>query len=570
MVAVAPGWGVVTLGRLSLRESYAVTEDNARTLQVTGQTSVAGLSGDQVERIYHDLMGLQDQFIPVTFQRKGFLSGYYTVQAVKCAHADYTGRLVSWAAKPVVLNWELACQRVGPSSVIDVEARLSGPKTRVNDFGLVGEIVHAPPVGHYGYTTGGTVPPSIVRASADGNITVYRQIPEGAHPRYGCDPALFGGGRVRFLDSFGEERSGIERSTPAAGWSLSNGLVRISPALSGGLFTVESWTGSVWSSRTWDVRRNGVSVAPLTDVDLLHNTHDTVVLRLTTALSPGRVVNDLQLRRGSRMVELYVQSDTSATLAVRLGTAEAGVAGTGIVSSAGEDADGGQYVIGSARTASSDLTNGGLSLANTASLACFLGAVPAATPLDNYTFETNVTGWTATGGTLTQSSTFAKYGTFSARLVTDGTSSTASMATSPLTITPVTAYTVGCWVRCANGRSVTVEVDWRNAGGGVISTASIPMTLPPNTWTPVLRQLASPALAASAVLRVKIAQTIPWSSLSGNLWSSLATWQRPVAFVETIYVDQAAFRPTLSGDTPADMLIQNLGSVSELVTGVRR
>lgn len=568
---VTPGWGTLQLGRLTVRERFGVEEDDTRALRVTGQTSVAGLSGEQVERLYHDLMGLLDQFIPVVFSRKAHLTGYYTVTAVKLTYADYSGRAVSAFTKPVVLDWEITCQRVGPGSVVDIEARLSGPKTRVNDHGLLGEIVHAPPIGHYGYTTGGTVPPSIVRASGDGPVTVYRQLPADTHPRYGCDPALFGGGRVRFLDAYGEERSGIERATPVGGWELSNGIVRVRPAASGGLLEVGSWTAAGWVTRVWDVRRNGASVAPLTDVDLLHNTYDTVVLRATTALSPGRVVVDLLLRRGSRVVEMFVQSDTAATLSVRLATGEAGVAGTGIVSSAGEDADGGRWVVGSARTATADVTSGGLSKANTTGLAVFLGAVPAADPLNsNYSFETGTTGWTATGGTLTQDATQFKYGTKSGKLVTDGTSSTASVQTTPIAITPVTAYTVSAWVRCPNGRAVTIEVDWRNSGGSVISTTTIPMSLPPNTWVPVVRELASPAAAVSVVLRAKIAQTVPWSSLAGTLWSALATWQRPIAFVETIYLDAAAVRPTLPGDTPADMLTQHLGSVAEVVTGVRR
>lgn len=568
---VNPGWGTITLGRFSLRETFTVAEDDTRMLVLTGQTSVAGLTGGQVERLYHDLMGLKDQFTPITFLRKAFLSGYYQCKTVKATYADYTGRAVSPYVQPVVLDWELTCMRIGPASVVDIEARLSGPQTRANSFGLLGEIVHAPPVGHYGYTTNGSVPPSIIRASSEGAVTVYRQIPPDTHPRYGCDPALFGGGRVRFIDGHGEERTGIERFTHPAGWVLSNGIVQLTPAVGGGLFAIGSWTGSGFASRVWDVLRNAVSVAPFTDVSVLHNAYDTVIIRMTKALAPGRVVVDAQLRRGARTVELYVQTDTSATLKVVLFTGEPGVAGVGTVSSAGEDLDGGRYLIGSAKTATADTAAGGLSLAATTELAVFLGAVPAAAPLNsNYSFESGTTGWAATGGVLTQDATQFKYGTKSGKLVTDGVAATAQVTSTAIAITPVTGYTVGAWVRCPNGRSVTVSVDWLNVASGVISTVAFPITLPPNTWVPLLRQITSPALAVSAVIRVTITQTTPWSALAGRLWNTLLTWQRPIAFVETLYVDAAPLRPTLAGDTPADMLAQNLGNCAELTTGVRR
>lgn len=569
---IMPGWGTVTLGRLALRETFAVAEDDTRSLAVSGQTSVAGLTGDQVERIYHDLLGLAGQFIPVTFEHKAFLSGYYQVGAVKTNYADYSGRAVSGFAKPVVLDWQLDCQRVGPASVIDIEARLSGPQTRRNDFGLLGEITHTPPVAAYGYTTGTSVPPSIVRASSEGPVTVYRQIPPDTHPRYGCDPAQFGGARVRFVDSFGEERSGIERYTPPAGWVLSNGIVQVTPAVGGGLFTVGSWTAAGWAFRTWDVLRNGVTIAPFDDVDLLHNTYDTVIIRMTRALSPGRVVVDALLRRGARMVELYVQTDTTSTLKTVLHTPEPGVAGTGTVSSAGEDLDGGRYVIGSARTATPDLTNGGLSVANATALAAFLGAVPAAAPINpNYNFETDVSAWTPTGGTLTQTTEQAKYGTHSAKLVTSGTATTASVTSDAVAVTPATSYTVGMWLRCPHGRSATVTVQWLNPSNTVVGTVTVsPVVLIPDVWVPVLRDLASPATATKVKVTATVAQTIPWSSLAGHAWNTLATWAQPITFSETLYIDQAVIRPALGGDTVADMMAQALGACAELVAGVRR
>jgi hypothetical protein len=572
-VALLNGWGSVTIGRITLRETFTVAEDDTREMTISGETSVSGLTAEQVERIYEDLLGMQDQFVPIVWSDKAFLSGYYTVTKVQNNYSSYTPtRVASAYRRAVVLGWTLNVQRIGPNNVVDIESRLSGPRTRYNDFGLLGEITHAPPVAAYGYTTDGTVPSSVTRASADGPVTVYRQIPPDTHPRYGCAPADFGGGRVRFVDAYGEERSGIERNTPAAGWTLSNGIVSVTAVASGGLLAVASWTGSGWATRVWDVLRNGVSIGPLTDVDVLHNTYDTVIVRITKALAPGRVVVDITLRRGCRMVDVYVQADSSATLAVRLATPEVGVSGVGEVSSVGEDLDGGRYVIGSPRTAKQDLINGGLSLVSTEALGVFLGAVPAHTPINpNYDFEAGVTGWSGVGGTLSGSTEQARYGTHSAKLVTNGTSTTASIVSDPIPISPITSYTVACWLYCPHGRAAVVTVDWLTPSNTVISTVTIsPVVLIPNVWIPVLRDTNSPAGATKVRLTATIQQTIPWSALAGRAWNTLGTWQQPISFSETMYLDQAVVRPALGGDTVPDMLTQAIGSVSELVTGVRR
>lgn len=569
---VTPGWGTITLGRLVLRETFDLTDDNSRVLQLHGQTSVAALTFDQVERIYDDLYGLTDQVIPITWSDKAFLNGYYQVATVKTTYSSYPSQLTASAFdKPVVLDWELTAQRIGPVNTIDLESRLSGPQTRQNDYAALGEIVHAPPIGHYGYTTGGTVPPSVTRQTAEGPITVYRQIPPSINPRWGCQPQNYVGGRVRFLDSFGEERSGTDRSLPSAGWELSNGLVRVRPGASGTL-EIGSWTAAGWKTREWDVTRGGSSTAPWADVSLLHNTFDTVILRMTTAPTGlGRTTTDIQLRRGARMAELFVQSDTSATLAVKLHTPEPGVLGTGVLSSIGEDADGGRYVLASAKTGTYDVAGGGLSKTNTALLAVVLGAIPAADPLNaNYSFESGTTGWTGVGGTLTQSTDQAKYGTHSGKLVTDGTSLDASVVSTNIAVTPVTKYTFAAWVFCAHGRSATATISWRNPSNTEVGTVTKPLNLLPSTWAPVLLDVASPASATQAVLTIGIHQTTPWSAINGLAWNTLLTWQRPIPFVETIYVDSAPLRPALPGDSVADMFTQALGAVAEVVQGVKR
>jgi hypothetical protein len=99
-----------------------------------------------------------------------------------------------------------------------------------------------------------------------------------------------------------------------------------------------------------------------------------VTLRLMKDRAPGRTVLDLSLRRGSRVVEAYLQTDTATTLAWYRSATEAGTAGTGYVSATANDGAGNRYLIGSSKTFTNNL-NGGLSASATRTLDTFIGAV---------------------------------------------------------------------------------------------------------------------------------------------------------------------------------------------------
>ncbi|HEY0400074.1 MAG TPA: hypothetical protein VGF00_16875, partial [Acidimicrobiia bacterium] len=89
-MVISNGWGSVTIGRITLRETFTVAEDDTREMTITGETSVSGLSADQVERIYEDLLGMQNQFVAIVWSDKAFLSGYYTVTKVQNNFSSYT------------------------------------------------------------------------------------------------------------------------------------------------------------------------------------------------------------------------------------------------------------------------------------------------------------------------------------------------------------------------------------------------------------------------------------------------------------------------------------------------
>lgn len=373
-------YGTVQVGRLALTEALSAYDDkvnattDVRTASITGQESLPPLTALQLARIQDDVPGLLGALVPVTFRDKADRNGYYQVR-------DVGAKLFSWTGEVVTCDWNLTLTRVGTDTEVDLESRLSGSATRNNSFAATGERWHAPPIGHYGYWTGSTQPSTVVRTGADGAMTVYRGLPTGVsptiNPRWGCPVAAYLSGRVRVLDVNGLERTGSNWTTPASGWELSNGLVRVKPLASSGLLEISAYTGGDWQAKSWDVLSGGSTIGAFDSMSVLHNEPEMVVLRLLRSQSPGRITVDVTLRRGSRFAELYVQAAFSSTLKVVRASTEAGTAGTGYVRATVNDGAGNRYIVGSALTHTADTTNGGLSLAATTTLDAFVGVIAA-------------------------------------------------------------------------------------------------------------------------------------------------------------------------------------------------
>lgn len=397
-----PGlYGTVQLGRMSLLDadfSAALSPD--KSMKVTVQAASSMMSNAAVERRGHDMLGLRDQLVPVVFSDKTSLTGMCRVTDIDLTHWSYPGNV---GRRVVVATATLTMQRIGGANAVEIESRLAGAQTRSNDHNVVGTRWHAPAGGHAGYWAGAAVRPS-VRHGADGPLVVYRNIPDRTYPRWTSIPEAFGNGRVRFLDAAGEERTGIDLplplSAPTGGlfpadtlypaeglfpaaptfdvpaWTLSNELIRITPVTTGGLFSIATYSGGAWQAgKVWDIRTADGSIGPISGINLLHNTYDTVVLRLFVDTWPGSIVVDLVVRRGAPFVEVRVETPTAGTITIRRGTAEAGASGTGHVAAAANDAGGNRYVIGSTRSFTADLTRGGISKAGVAALDAFIGTV---------------------------------------------------------------------------------------------------------------------------------------------------------------------------------------------------
>ncbi|MEV6504786.1 hypothetical protein AB0M61_01525 [Streptomyces sp. NPDC051642] len=370
----AYGWGDVQLGRIPLRETFDVAEagGDARTLDLDGQESYPPLTRAQVIARHDGINSLTaGQVIPLTFTDKPERNGYYTIKNSSSTYTEPGDEVVT-------ADWKVSLERVGSDAETDLQSRLTGA-VRLNDFSLVGERWHAPPIGHYGYYTGATNPTTMTRTGADGAITVYRGVPSGVSPRWGCLPTNYLTGRVRVTTTGGQEVYGSDVPLAATGWSLTNGLVNVTwVSTGGGSFDIQAYTGGAYHSKVWSpfYSSSGQVGSSWDGATLLRNDPEMCVLRLIESLNPGRYTIDLTLRRGSRIVEGYMQRNTAADeLKIRLNSAETNntaLASGGYVTATGNDADGNRFVAGSARTFTGH-ANGGVVRTSATALDFWIG-----------------------------------------------------------------------------------------------------------------------------------------------------------------------------------------------------
>lgn len=360
----------VYLGRILVREDLSVDEKSNGALTLTGQESMPNVSKLDVERRREDLLGMQGELLPVYFSEKNALDGFYSVD-------DTSTTLTEWDSALAIAAWTANLVRVGRSNEIDLESRLSGSLTRVNDFSATGVRWHSPAVNHKAYWAGNTAPLFASRTGSDGVLKVYRSIPVTVNPRWGCTVQDYKLGRVRFIDADDYERHGKSIVVNPADWELSNSLLRIKPLSSGGTLEISAWTGSTWAAKNWDILHEvgpAVSMGVADYASIIWNTYECVIVRLMKSVGTvGRMSVDITLRRGASFAEVYVQHEYGTTLKIVRATAEAGTAGTGYVAATSVDANGFRYFVGSARSFTGDNVNGGISKTATATLDAAVG-----------------------------------------------------------------------------------------------------------------------------------------------------------------------------------------------------
>jgi hypothetical protein len=366
-------YGTVQAGRLVLRENQEVSfsSDSAGVdLVLQGQESQGRLTSLEAQQRIDDLFALRDRTLPFVFSQKPQLNGFYYV-------TDVTATYKHWHPENiVVVPWSLRLLRYGYESDTDMEAHLAGPVTRANDHAQTGERWHAPNINHFGYGTGSTIPSAVTRASVDGDVTVYRGVPLTDNPRWGTSPANALLGRCRFIDAEGRERNGTEMPITPVGWQLHNGIVRVMIEAVTGNILIGHWNGSAWQDKAFTIwRESGPAIAlglP-TYCTVLKNDFDTVSVRISAPMVVGRTTVDFKLRRGGRIVEIYIQHQLGSALKIQRSTVEATTESTGYITATAADANGHKFVLGSSQTFTADNVNGGISQFATATMDAFIG-----------------------------------------------------------------------------------------------------------------------------------------------------------------------------------------------------
>lgn len=368
-------FGVVQVGRLALREDdgleFSLAEEGQQaTFSISGQESVDRIGYELTKKRVDDIFGLNGRMVPVSFSHKSELDGFYRVSSA-------TGSVRKWVEQNAnVVPWQLQLERVGYTSEMSIESRLSGPITRVNDHSATGKRWHAPAGSHYAYAAGSTAPLNLTRASSDGSIIVYHTLGAAVNPRWGSTPTNYQIGRVRFLDNAQAERVGTQMQLTATGWTLTNGIVRLQVNGTTGVFEVSAWTGGAWQMKGWELFHStgpAVTLGVPTAISVLRNDYEVCVVRLIKGLNPGRVYVDFILRRGSRFLEIYVQHQFGTTLKLVRSSSEVSTSSTGFIRATAADGAGNKFVLGSARSFTADTANGGISKAATPTLDAFVG-----------------------------------------------------------------------------------------------------------------------------------------------------------------------------------------------------
>ena len=550
-------WGDVQLGRIPLRETFVATEAGGddRTLALTGQESFPPLTRAQVIARHDGINSLPEGVVmPVTFTDKPERNGYYTVKAAASTYTEYLNEAVT-------ADWSVTLERVGSDAETDLQSRLTGA-VRLNDFSLTGERWHAPPIGHYGYYTGSSNPTTMTRTGADGTITVYRTVPANVSPRWGCLPTNYLTGRVRVTTTASQEVYGVDVPLAASGWALTNGLVNVTTSASATL-DVQAYTGGAYHSKLWNVSVAGSasSIASWDGATLLRNDPEMCIMRLVKGLNPGRATLDLTLRRGSRFVEGYLQTGTSATLAAYRSTLETNTsfAASGYVTAAGDDADGNQFAIGSARTFTTH-SNGGIIKSAATAMDFWTGVVAAGaggTTLNaNPTFDTNVTGWTGASTTVARSTAVVQPQAVASMLVTPAGGVASVSARSDLTgvgtVTPGAQYKISGWFYSPNGwTGLYPSAQWADSGGSVLSSGGTVRNVAAGVWTYWEDTVTAPASTSQARITARADNT--------------------PSVTDIYYVWNLRIRAAVaSGDTAVDLRNQYAACMPEAVYGVRR
>lgn len=369
------GFGEIKVNRVYLVEKESAKETSDGKLSLDGQESAPPTTVAMVTWLHGQISGIQEgRLVPVTFRDKAERNGYYAVTSATSDLIDYQGEVAA-------ATWTLELERLGSDMEVDIQSRLTGA-VRTNNFSVTGTKWHAPAIAHNSYYTGTTTPTNFDRVTEDGTIRVYTGIPANVSPKWGCDPASYLGGAVRLTSttyvSTENQVEGIDRKVGITGWTLSNGLITVTPSATAGRLTIGAYAGGSYRTVDWDIQSAAANLLAWQNITILRNDAEQVVIRLTanrSAGAGGRDTLDLTLRRGAQFVEGYLQTSTSANLAIKTTNATAATSGVNGTVSATATANSIRSICGSARTwNTTNTTNCGFTKNSSTFLDFWIGA----------------------------------------------------------------------------------------------------------------------------------------------------------------------------------------------------
>lgn len=188
---------------------------------------------------------------------------------------------------------------------------------------------------------------------------------------------------------------------------------------------------------------------------------------------------------------------------------------------------------------------------------------------NNPQFEAGLWAWTGAGGTLEAVDDQHQDGAKSGRITPTGADATVSVTSDDIAVTVGTTYRLSGWVRCAVARSVTLKIDWKNGGGGVISSSSVTQTLAAEEWTRFEGDAVAPATTANAAIVLQATGTPPATDIMWLDDARLTTAPRHASPLAWTAEDQANIAWGLIDDTQAreggDLGITNGSSATGIV-----
>jgi len=349
-------------GALTNVDAVDLTPDSIR---ITGRIAVGSdYTVEQMKVIRDQLLGLashdDEVFVPMVFAKDPTLTGMVRVREVRVpidpGELDEQMRMGP--------RFDIVADRVGAQP--NIESHLIGgwrnTATVATSLPTAWHAVPAAALDYYdGVDTFQTLP--TVRTADTGAVNFYRNdgfgagVTGNATARWSVPEANWydGAAAIEMLHSPTEWHTVIGRHlAPTAGmdkaraWRLTNGLVRVYPSPAGGTLEVQAYSGGAWGTAKVIKFAAADGVGPyefnrIHTVAVSRNTPEQCVVRLTVGLEaasldyPHRVVLDLALRRGDRIIDGRM-STTGQNMLGSVGT-DPGEAGTAITGNGGGRTD---------------------------------------------------------------------------------------------------------------------------------------------------------------------------------------------------------------------------------------